>query len=327
MPVLTLILCITAIVASFEIVPLVISGIFGINYGATDIGVMHQHMNEVVMLAYWSWIAFDFLVVYAILRTLKTPVWGGFFKTVVVAALLVLTYMCVYPILNVVNLVFMLILRNPPIMYGKEARDRFPQSEELENNARYVRAEYDAFVNTHIAAPCINDTISGFQISVPSNKGCWRTIVLKKQGRFVNGARRSYPHTCKLIEGAQVHNAIFSILDARVNIPAHLGYYKGYLRYHLGVKVPKGGEDGPAFIICGGERYQWRKGRGVLFDDMYSHRVENPTDEARAVLYLDVIRNDIPAWLVPLHHATNVYIETHPVLRRIIRAQHKTSRL
>jgi len=144
--------------------------------------------------------------------------------------------------------------------------------------------------------------------------------MLKKQGSFTEDSIH-FPFLKSLLKDGMVHNAIFSILDANVNIPPHIGYYKGYLRYHLGVMIPDKTEKTP-FITCGGQTYHWKNCEGVLFDDMYMHYVENPTNERRVVLYLDVSRKDIPMILQPLYHLTNFYINTHLVLKKLVKIQH-----
>jgi beta-hydroxylase len=59
---------------------------------------------------------------------------------------------------------------------------------------------------------------------------------------------------------------------------------------------------GECYIICGGVRYDWKEGEGVLFDDTYWHEVWNKTNQRRVVLFLDVLRdNSLPRWLQPLN--------------------------
>ncbi|MFP3701404.1 aspartyl/asparaginyl beta-hydroxylase domain-containing protein, partial [Burkholderia sp. SIMBA_013] len=40
----------------------------------------------------------------------------------------------------------------------------------------------------------------------------------------------------------------------------------------------------------GGERYHWKEGEAVVFDDLYPHQVHNDTDGTRAVLFVDFER-------------------------------------
>ena len=78
-------------------------------------------------------------------------------------------------------------------------------------------------------------------------------------------------------------------------IPIHVGYYKGFIRYQLAVIIPKDRKN--VFICVNGEKYSWKEGVGVVFDDTYPHKVYNNTEEDRVVLYIDVERNHMPNWL------------------------------
>ena len=61
----------------------------------------------------------------------------------------------------------------------------------------------------------------------------------------------------------------------------------GYLRYHLGVRVPA---VNPPKIVVNKQDYVWKEGEGVLFDDSWPHAVVNTSNEMRAVLIVDVRR-------------------------------------
>lgn len=61
----------------------------------------------------------------------------------------------------------------------------------------------------------------------------------------------------------------------------------GSLRYHLGLVTAN---RDACFISVDGNRYYWRDGEGLLFDETYIHFVENNTDETRLVLLCDVER-------------------------------------
>ena len=96
------------------------------------------------------------------------------------------------------------------------------------------------------------------------------------------------PETCKRARsGSQLIQAFFSILDPGKSVPKHEGPYLGYLRYHLGLRVPK---DNPPKIIVNGQDYVWKEGEAVLFDDSWPHEVINHSNETRAVLIVDVRR-------------------------------------
>ena len=44
------------------------------------------------------------------------------------------------------------------------------------------------------------------------------------------------------------------------------------------------------YISVDGERYSWRDGQGVIFDETYLHYAENQSDQMRIILFCDVER-------------------------------------
>ena len=76
-------------------------------------------------------------------------------------------------------------------------------------------------------------------------------------------------------------------------IPIHVGYYKGFIRYQLGVIIPK-----EANVICVlmvkniiGKREK------IVFDDTFAHKVYNETEDIKVVVYMDIERKFLPYWL------------------------------
>ena len=59
-------------------------------------------------------------------------------------------------------------------------------------------------------------------------------------------------------------------------------------RLHLDLVVPDPPER--CWIEVGGQRYSWREGQAVVFDDLYPHEVHNDTGGVRAVLFVDFER-------------------------------------
>jgi len=70
-------------------------------------------------------------------------------------------------------------------------------------------------------------------------------------------------------------------------VPAHEGPYYGYLRYHLGLRVPK---DNPPRIVVNGQNHFWKEGEIVFFDDSWPHEVLKNGNELRAVLIVNMLR-------------------------------------
>jgi aspartyl/asparaginyl beta-hydroxylase (cupin superfamily) len=134
----------------------------------------------------------------------------------------------------------------------------------------------------------------------------WKSFMFKS-GKFIEENCALAPRTAELLRGIPgVYTAFFSILDPQQYVRPHWGYYKGFLRYHLGVVVPNNNEGHECFLrvnddprdnaardkslIERGEKYYWREGEGVLFDDTFLHDAANESDEVRVVLWLDVAR-------------------------------------
>jgi aspartyl/asparaginyl beta-hydroxylase (cupin superfamily) len=115
-----------------------------------------------------------------------------------------------------------------------------------------------------------------------------------------------------------------SMLDGDTEIPMHTGYFKGLMRYMLPLQVPQDREK--CFLCVNGLKYTWQEGVGVLWDDMFPHRVENRTDEVRIVLYMDIKRSNRPSFLDAIVHFTSSEMEKSPdVQAEIKRSERKQS--
>ena len=85
--------------------------------------------------------------------------------------------------------------------------------------------------------------------------------------------------------------AMLSIMEGDTNIKRHCGYFKNVLRCHVTLHVDNE-EDSlhVRYIDVGGEKYHWKQGDLVVFDDTYPHTVVNTVPGRRIVLFLDVER-------------------------------------
>jgi aspartyl/asparaginyl beta-hydroxylase (cupin superfamily) len=97
------------------------------------------------------------------------------------------------------------------------------------------------------------------------------------------------PRTAALMrEIPGMKTAMFSILSPRKHILDHRGPYKGVLRYHLGLIVPRDAE--ACRIRVGDDIRHWDEGKSMIFDDTFDHEVWNDTDDTRVVLFVDFLR-------------------------------------
>lgn len=121
----------------------------------------------------------------------------------------------------------------------------------------------------------------------------WRIMMVSIGRKISTGGRKNFPKLSELIERCpEILSCAVSILPGRKGIPIHIGYYKGILRYQLGVVIPNDKEN--CFICVNGEKYNWSSGDDVMFDDTFAHKVYNNTDEIRVVIYMDIARPFLP---------------------------------
>lgn len=85
---------------------------------------------------------------------------------------------------------------------------------------------------------------------------------------------------------------MFTELAPDSRLVRHRDPYAGSLRYHLGLMTPN---DDRCFIDVDGQRYSWRDGESVVFDETYIHYAENKTDQNRIIFFADVERPLKPA--------------------------------
>ena len=90
---------------------------------------------------------------------------------------------------------------------------------------------------------------------------------------------------------------MFAMLPAGGELGKHRDPYAGSLRYHLGLVTPNSDE---CFIVVDDERYSWRDGEHVVFDETYMHYAHNDTDQDRIIFFADIarpMRGRLPAWI------------------------------
>ncbi len=116
----------------------------------------------------------------------------------------------------------------------------------------------------------------------------WRRFHLRWYADFLPSARALCPRTCAILENVpEIHAALFALLPPGGRLGAHRDPFGGALRYHLGLITPN--DDG-CWIEVDGQRYSWRDGEAVVFDETFVHKAKNDTDKPRVILFCDVER-------------------------------------
>lgn len=165
--------------------------------------------------------------------------------------------------------------------------DLFGWCEKLENHQPVIREELNGILEHLDQVPNFQQ-ISEDQKSITRDDK-WKTYFFYGFGYKAEQNCARCPETTRLIEQIPgMKTAFFSILAPGKHIPEHRGLYKGFIRYHLGVKIPE------PETLCGikvdGETRHWKEGESLIFDDTYLHEAWNNSDEIRVVLFMDILR-------------------------------------
>lgn len=151
----------------------------------------------------------------------------------------------------------------------------------------------------------------------------WRIFVVSVGKRITSGGLQNFPTICNLVKQCpEVLSCIVSILPSNKGIPIHVGYYKGFIRYQLGIVVPKDNKN--CFLCVNGEKYVWESGKDMMFDDTFPHKVYNMTEETRVVLYMDIERKFLPKWLEKLNRfAIGLFQESEEIKKEIKKTEYQ----
>lgn len=116
----------------------------------------------------------------------------------------------------------------------------------------------------------------------------WKRFYLKWYGSTLNSANALCPKTVEILNAIPaVKGGMFTMLPPGTRLGGHRDPYAGSYRYHLGLVTPNS-ED--CYILVDGEKYWWKDGEAVMFDETFIHSAENRTDDNRIILFLDVKR-------------------------------------
>ena len=163
--------------------------------------------------------------------------------------------------------------------------DEFPELKPLLEHWREIRTEALALREAQRirASQEYNDV--GFNSFFRTG---WKRFYLKWYDESHPSAATLCPRTTALLrELPSVKAAMFAELPPGSHLVRHRDPYAGSLRMHLGLATPN--DDG-CYIEVDGQRYSWRDGEAVVFDETYLHVARNTTQADRVILFCDVER-------------------------------------
>jgi len=175
-----------------------------------------------------------------------------------------------------------------------DTASEFPNAAKFSGAWRDIR---DEALGVHLGkVPRFHD-IMPEQAEISANDGLdWRMFVLKAYDMTVPENLARMPVLSRLLaECPEVKSAAVSFLAPRKHIPSHRGPFRGIMRFHLGLVIPRQADGRPATIMMiDHQEKRITDGEGMLWDDTYPHEVMNNADETRIALLLDVWRPGMP---------------------------------
>lgn len=161
----------------------------------------------------------------------------------------------------------------------------FPELAPLQQHWRTIRDEAMRLNGDGLIRAADGHTDLGFNSFFRTG---WTRFYLKWYGDELPSARALCPETVALLGAIpSIKGAMFASLPPAARLVRHRDPYAGSLRYHLGLVTP--GVPG-CYIEVDGQRYHWRDGEAVMFDETFIHHAENTTGQPRVILFCDVER-------------------------------------
>ena len=162
---------------------------------------------------------------------------------------------------------------------------QFPELQPLQDNWETIRQEALSLNEGGAIAAATGYNDIGFNSFFRTG---WKRFHLYWYGKDMPSAQASCPKTVALLKSIpSIKAAMFASLPPGATLVRHRDPYAGSLRYHIGLVTPN---DPKCFIEVDGERYFWKDGEPVIFDETYIHLAANQTDHQRIVLFCDVER-------------------------------------
>lgn len=205
--------------------------------------------------------------------------------------------------------------RDPPILNS----EKYPCVDELEQNWQLIKDEYNKYQKKY-EIPSYSDISEKSSGNTPG----WKSIFLRIFNRNLKICDK-FPKTMSIINKFPCTSAYFSVLEPGTYIKPHYGIYKGVIRCHLAIEVPKDWKN--VFLLVETIKLNWREGKCILFDDMFLHAVKNNTNQRRVVLFLDIER-DFGSWYMNLLNKIFIkFIHINNTLINVVKKANQVSQI
>ena len=175
--------------------------------------------------------------------------------------------------------------------------EQFKGLEALGDNWQVIREEALRLAEAQRIRAADKNNDAGFNSFFKTG---WKRFYLKWYEAEHPSAAELCPRTVDILRGIpQVKAAMFAVLPPGGKLNPHRDPFAGSLRYHLGLDTPNSDR---CFIEVDGERYSWRDGQAVVFDETYIHWAENTSVQTRTILFCDIERPLRYRWAQRFNH-------------------------
>jgi beta-hydroxylase len=172
-------------------------------------------------------------------------------------------------------------VRSQPYHSAKD----FPDLQVLEANWEMIREEVTTLHSLQKIKAAEKNDDAGFNSFFKTG---WKRFYLKWYGASHPSSEQFCPKTVALLRTLpSVKAAMFAELPHGAKLNSHRDPFAGSLRYHLGLITPN---DDACFIEVDGQRYSWRDGQSVVFDETFIHWAQNTSGQNRVILFCDIER-------------------------------------
>lgn len=191
----------------------------------------------------------------------------------------------------------------------------FEWVKEVEANANAIAGELETVLKNYERVPELKKLSAEQSRIVRGNR--WKSFFFYAYGERVQKNCLVCPVTDKAVQRIPgMLTAFYSILEPHTKLKEHRGPYKGVLRYHLALKIPK--EKEQCGICIENEVRHWEAGGSLVFDDSYLHEAWNNSDEMRVVLFVDFVR-PLPFPVSVINRAVIWLLAKSPFIQNVLK--------
>ena len=174
-------------------------------------------------------------------------------------------------------------------LYFPAAKDFVAKWQDIRDEALAVRRNLNNVPRFH--------ELMKEQADISANDGRdWRMFIMRAYGIDVPDNLARCPTISGLIaDRPEVMSCALSFLAPGKHVPKHRGPFRGILRFHLILAMPRTPSgDVAAVLEIDDKPYRLADGDCLLWDDTFPHEVWNKSEEVRIALLLDVWRREMP---------------------------------